>query len=282
MKINENKISACLVIYNEEKVLDRCLQSIKNVVDEIIIVHDGPCGDKSLIIAKKYNAKIFVQPFVGEAERHRPFSFKKASGDWILHIDADEFLPVETQKEIRKLVSVGGADAYSFRWPLWNNHKSEYFQKGPFSKTQRLCLFRKDKMYMVGITHFHPKTRGKIVHRRDLVVEHKHSYFKFDFSIYKTKIIKWAKLEALQTINYKNAPVYNISSREVVDIYTPILKFHVYYGLKLVIRQFLHYVKNGLLFSNFLTWKVAILDLTRVLITHYYIYEYNKNKKSFN
>ena len=44
----KNTISACLVVHNEEKLIGRCLESIKNLVDEIIVVHDGPCQDKTL------------------------------------------------------------------------------------------------------------------------------------------------------------------------------------------------------------------------------------------
>jgi Glycosyltransferases involved in cell wall biogenesis len=63
-----NKISACIVVYNEEKVIKRCLDSIKNVVDEIILVHDGPCKDRTLEIAKRYTNKIFIRPHVGMME----------------------------------------------------------------------------------------------------------------------------------------------------------------------------------------------------------------------
>ena len=47
-----NKISACLVVRNEEKIIKKCLDSIKDVVDEIIIVHDGEYNDKTLKICK--------------------------------------------------------------------------------------------------------------------------------------------------------------------------------------------------------------------------------------
>lgn len=85
------KISTCIVLRNEEKVIERCLQSVKLISAEIIVVHDGPCTDNSLVIAKKYQAKIFQEKYIGEAEFHRPLTYTKAQGDWILQIDADEF-----------------------------------------------------------------------------------------------------------------------------------------------------------------------------------------------
>src|SRR3989344_7015472 len=106
------KISACLVIYNEGKVLRRCLESLEDVVEEIIIVHDGECKDKSLKIAREFGAKVYIREHIGEAEYHRPFAFNQAKGDWILHIDADEFLSKRTRQEISKLIKSKECDAY--------------------------------------------------------------------------------------------------------------------------------------------------------------------------
>ena len=126
-----NKISACLVVHNEEKVIKRCLESLKGTVDEIIIVHDGKCKDESLIIARKYKARVFIRDFIGEAEYHRPFAFKKARGDWILHIDADESLNMKIKNAIPALVKSNKCDAYVFAWPYPD--KGGFMKYGPFS-----------------------------------------------------------------------------------------------------------------------------------------------------
>ena len=55
-------ISACLVVYNEEKSIQCCLESLRPVVNEIIIVHDGECNDKTLEIARKFTKHIYFQP----------------------------------------------------------------------------------------------------------------------------------------------------------------------------------------------------------------------------
>ncbi len=65
MNISHPTISACLVIHNERVLLRRCLESIKHVVSEIIVVHDGECSDDSLKMAKEYGAKIFQRQFIG-------------------------------------------------------------------------------------------------------------------------------------------------------------------------------------------------------------------------
>lgn len=85
----ENTISACLIVKDEEKDLDNCLCSIKDLVDEIIIIDTGS-RDKTKEIAKRYTGKIFDFEWTNDFSKARNFSLSKASKDWILSIDADE------------------------------------------------------------------------------------------------------------------------------------------------------------------------------------------------
>ena len=94
------KISACLVVFNEEKLIERCLESLKGAVDEIIIIHDGDCQDNTLKIAATYGAKIYEKPHIGFAEEYRPFAYEQTKNNWILQIDADEFLSDGLKKPI--------------------------------------------------------------------------------------------------------------------------------------------------------------------------------------
>lgn len=134
-------ISACIVAWNGEDQIAGCLDSIKNVVDEIIVVHDGPCKDKTLKICRKYTDKVYVRPYVGEAEPHRPFSFKKASGEWILWIDQDEQLTKPLQKNLRRLALDDSVGAYTFLWPVKYRHSN--LKKGFFSRIHKKVFFRK-------------------------------------------------------------------------------------------------------------------------------------------
>ncbi|MFA5130839.1 MAG: glycosyltransferase family 2 protein [Patescibacteria group bacterium] len=152
------KISACLVVCNEEKLIGRCLESLKGAVDEIILVHDGPCQDRTLEIAAEYGAKIFVRPFYGVAEGQRPFSYEKASHEWILQIDADEFLSAELSANLKILVSNNKVDAYKVIWPIWDGSANK---KG--SWPEKIILFRKRAVVMWGIPHFVPRISGKVI-----------------------------------------------------------------------------------------------------------------------
>ncbi|GAI89378.1 unnamed protein product, partial [marine sediment metagenome] len=114
----EQKISVISVVHNEEKLIRRCLESVKDVADEILILHDGPCKDNTLDIAREYTDKVLTtKKNVGVPGPILPILFRKAKGPWILKLDADEFLSPEMKKNVKKLVQNPEADAYVFRWP---------------------------------------------------------------------------------------------------------------------------------------------------------------------
>lgn len=91
IKKNRPTISACMIVKNEEKLLPGCLKSIKNYVDEIIIVDTGST-DQTVFIAESYGAHVYHHPWENNFSKHRNQSFGYAKGDWIFYIDADEEL----------------------------------------------------------------------------------------------------------------------------------------------------------------------------------------------
>ena len=186
----EQKISACIVIKNEEKLLVRCLESIKEVVEEIIVVHDGECRDSSLGIAKQYTSKVFTREDRGYMEAHLPFAFARAQKEWILRIDADEFLSSRLKKEMVNLVNRKSVDAYEFLWPLWDGERY-ITRRWPY----KLCLFRKEAVSFLGVIHFLPEIKGNIL-KNDLVLHHQPSYNNFSRKMFNQKWIKWARIQA--------------------------------------------------------------------------------------
>jgi glycosyltransferase involved in cell wall biosynthesis len=84
-------LSVSMIVKNEEKNLPRCLNSLKGLFAEIIIVDTGST-DKTIEIAKNHGAKIYHHPWEDNFAKHRNQSFGYATKDWILQIDADEEL----------------------------------------------------------------------------------------------------------------------------------------------------------------------------------------------
>ena len=104
------KISAVLIVRNEEKKIKRCLESIK-WCDEIIVV-DQSSTDGTVEIAKKYTDKIFITQPKGICNPDRNFGISKSSNDWILLIEADEVVTEELKNEIQENVSKKDFDIY--------------------------------------------------------------------------------------------------------------------------------------------------------------------------
>lgn len=104
-----NKLSVVLATHNEEKNIGDCLQSIKDIAYEIIIV-DGRSSDRTVEIAKKFGALVFI------TENHPIFHINKqkalsrAKYNWILQLDADERVSSLLAKEIKKVIDLNDDD----------------------------------------------------------------------------------------------------------------------------------------------------------------------------
>ncbi|MBS4219336.1 glycosyltransferase family 2 protein [Bacillus sp. FJAT-49711] len=91
-------ISLCMIVKNEEKVLKRCLESIHNHVDEIIIADTGST-DSTKEIAKLYTTNIYDFDWINDFSEARNFVQSKAKGQWIIYLDADEYVDNENLKQ---------------------------------------------------------------------------------------------------------------------------------------------------------------------------------------
>jgi len=107
-------ISLCMIVKNEEENLKRCLESVKDIVDEMIIVDTGS-KDSTVPIAKLFGAKVYDFLWTGDFSEARNHSLKFATGDWILLMDADDELEKEDREKVLELTHENSAEAYFFR-----------------------------------------------------------------------------------------------------------------------------------------------------------------------
>ncbi|MCU7667915.1 glycosyltransferase [Bacillus thuringiensis] len=94
-------ISLCMIVKDEEKRLPNCLESVKDLVDEIIIVDTGST-DKTEDIAKDFGAQIYHFEWIHDFAAARNFSLEKATKDWILWLDADESIEKININELKE------------------------------------------------------------------------------------------------------------------------------------------------------------------------------------
>ena len=97
------QISAIIITKNEERNIERCLQSLQGIVDEIVVV-DTFSTDNTKAICEKYNVKFVQQEWLGYAEQ-KNFANSLSSNDIIFSIDADEALSSELQQSLLDLKS---------------------------------------------------------------------------------------------------------------------------------------------------------------------------------
>ncbi len=104
-------LTLSMIVKNEEKYLADCLKSVKDVVDEIVIVDTGS-NDLTIEIAKKFNAKIYLYKWENDFSAARNFALEKSTGNWILYLDADERLSASSINLIKKLTKAPGEKGY--------------------------------------------------------------------------------------------------------------------------------------------------------------------------
>jgi len=96
-------LSACMIVKNEESNLERCLKSIKELVDEIVVVDTGST-DKTIEIAHRYGARVYHHEWQNDFSFHRNQAMDYAIGKWVMTVDADEEIFTEkgkTWKDVR-------------------------------------------------------------------------------------------------------------------------------------------------------------------------------------
>lgn len=97
-------IALCIIVKDEEKTLANCLESVKNLVEEIIVLDTGST-DKTVKIAEDFGAKIYYYQWNDDFSEARNEALKYVTKDWVLVLDADEVLVPEIIPDIQKAIS---------------------------------------------------------------------------------------------------------------------------------------------------------------------------------
>ena len=95
-------ISLCMIVKNEEKNLGRCLESIRGLVDEIIITDTGST-DRTKEIARSYTGRVYDFPWIDDFSAARNFAFSKAAMDYCMWLDADDVIEPEDHERFLAL-----------------------------------------------------------------------------------------------------------------------------------------------------------------------------------
>lgn len=126
------KISVVIITFNEERNIDRCIKSVLDIADEIVVL-DSLSTDKTKEICLKYPVRFIEQPFLGHIEQKNN-ALEFASYPHVLSLDADEALSEELKKSILEVKHNWNADGYYFNrltnfCGTWVRHSGWYPDK---------------------------------------------------------------------------------------------------------------------------------------------------------
>lgn len=170
-----NNLSVVVNAQNVGKDLPRALESIKDIVDEIVVI-DQESTDNTAEIAKKFGAKVFTYPKVEYVELARNFAVSKATKDWILVLDPDEEVTQGLSLQIKKILENPKADYY--RIPRKNMIFGHFMKHSRWWPDYNVRLFKKGSVSWNEIIHAVPMTQGEgleIEEKEELAIIH-HNY----------------------------------------------------------------------------------------------------------
>lgn len=181
-------LSVIVITKNEESRLRACLESVK-WASEIIVVDQGST-DETLAIAKDYQAKIF-QSDNDDFSLRRNLGAEKASGDWLLYIDADERVSAGLKDELFSIFEDSKSSAYAISRQnfIWGEEK----KYGPFWPDWVIRLLYKPHFKKwVGKVHEYPQFEGELGYTKNSFIHLTHR--NVDQVILKN--LEWSKIDA--------------------------------------------------------------------------------------
>ncbi len=234
------KISVVINTRNAESLLAEAITSVKKIADEVVVC-DMESEDGTLDIAKKLGAKIYKHKKEGYVEPARNFAINKATGDWVLILDADEKLTPQLLSLLKDKALNGEADFY--RLPRKNLIFGKWMKHSRWWPDYNIRFFRKGFVTWNEVIHSVPMTTGKgedISDSEENAIIHQ-NYRNLDE--YLQRSIRYASIESVELI--KNG--YDFSWKDLVT--KPANEFFSRYFFGLGYKDGIHGLAVGLLQS---------------------------------
>lgn len=216
------KISAVVIAFNEEKKIERCLRSLSEVADELIVVDSGST-DNTVLLAENCGAKVIYHPFKGHIEQ-KNFALQLASFQYILSLDADEELSAELIDSIKKEKPSLHFDGFEMN--RLNNFCGKWIRHCGWYPDKKLRFFLKEKAVWGG-TNPHDKVIMK--------PNSKIAFLKGDILHYTIETISDHIKQIDFFTNISSQEYFNKGKRATIFhvLFSPLFKFVKMYFLKL-------------------------------------------------
>lgn len=188
----KHTLSVLIITKNADELLRKCLNSVKNLADEIVVVDDYS-KDKTIEIAKEFKAKIYKN-HEKDLGKQRAYELSKVSREWVLVLDSDEIVSIQLKEEIVQLLNCSIAKP-GFHIPFQNHFLGRQVNYGG-ENYKMLRLFRKDSVTIEpALVHESFKLKkGKAGELKNKII---HYSYRSLFQIF-TKFTEYAIREAKQ------------------------------------------------------------------------------------
>ena len=216
-------LSLCMIVKNEHDTLSRCLECIKDIVDEIIIVDTGSTDDTK-DIALKYTDKVYDFTWCYDFAKARNFSFSKATKDYIMWLDADDIILKEDQEKLKilKKILTPDIDMVFLKYNL-NLDKNGIPALSFFR--ERIVKRSKNYKWISPIHEVIPRS-GKVLNENIAITHHKlhPSDPKRNLIIFEKMKEKGVKFDPRQTFYYARELMYVEKYEESINEFYNVLK----------------------------------------------------------
>jgi len=147
--MSSSKLSVVIITYNEEANIGRCIESVKDIADELIIIDSGST-DHTIDIASSFSARIITKKWLGYSEQ-KNFGNQQAQHDMILSMDADEALSEELRLSILTEKEKGLKGIYGFS--RLTNYCGKFIRHGSWYPDFKLRIFNRNQVKWEGYIH---------------------------------------------------------------------------------------------------------------------------------
>ena len=205
-----------MIVKDEEKNIKRCLNSLSDLADEIIILDTGS-KDKTKEIAKEYTDKVYDFEWIEDFSAARNASFQFASGDYVMWLDADDVIDEKNLKKLKKLKEScdKSTDVYMLKYATTFDENGN----ATFEYYRERILKRSRNFRWQGRVHEVIAPSGKISYE-DISIFHKKertAYTDRNLRIYKKQIEKEGELSGRAQYYYARELYYNGLTKECID-----------------------------------------------------------------
>jgi len=185
------KLSVTIICGNEENNIEECIKSIL-WADEIILV-DSYSKDKTIVIASKFEVKIFQNKWESFASQ-RQFALSKCTNEWVFSIDADERCSPLLADEIKEKINFGTNNFAGYRMPRKSFFLNKWVKHGGWYPDYQLRLFKKQATVSERLVHEKYEVEGELgIMKNDLL-----HYTVSSISEYMQKVNQYSTLQSIE------------------------------------------------------------------------------------